>query len=94
MDANRKMPERSSPRNSRTIENKLLMELPRRRRIEGTARVPFLGTLPEEEREVHHRGHENRMGCIMDRVAFMEEVRTVVHFYGPSQSLKQVSTDR
>ena len=32
------------------------MESPRRRRIEGSARIPFLGTLPEEEWEVHHRG--------------------------------------
>ena len=34
------------------------MESPRRRRIEGTARVLFLGTLSEEEWEVHHRDHE------------------------------------
>ena len=54
------------------------MESPRRRRIEGTARVPFLGTLPEEEWEFYHRDHENRTGCNMDRVAFMEEVWTVV----------------
>ena len=50
------------------------MESPRRRRIEGAARVHILGTLPEEEWELHHRDHENRTGCRMDRVAFMEEV--------------------
>ena len=52
--------------------------------IEGTARVPFLGTLPEEEWEVHHRDHENRTGCSMVRVAFMEEVWTVSQSYGIS----------
>ena len=46
------------------------MESPRRRGIEGTSRVPFLGTLPGEEWEVHHRDHENRTACSMDRVAF------------------------
>ena len=45
------------------------MESPRRRRIEASARVPFLGTLPEEEWEVHHRDHESRTGCKLDRVA-------------------------
>ena len=49
MVANRKLLESSSPGNSRTIEKKLLMESPRRRRVEGTARVLFLGRLPEEE---------------------------------------------
>ena len=81
MDSNPKLVESSSPGNSNTIEKKLLMESPRRRRIEGTARVPFLGTLPEEEKEVHHRDHENRTGCNMDRVAFIEEVWTVVQCY-------------
>ena len=55
---------------------------PRRKRIEGTARVPFLGTLPEEEWEDHHRDHENKTGCNMDRVAFMEEVWSAVQCYG------------
>ena len=79
MDANRKMLESSSPSNSsRTIEKKVLMESPRRKRIKRTARVPFLGTLPEEKWEVHHRDHKNRTRYNMDRVAFMEEVWTVV----------------
>ena len=47
---NRNLPESSPPSNSKNTEiKKLLMESPRRRRIEGTARVPFLGTLPEKE---------------------------------------------
>ena len=64
------------------------MESPRRGRIEGTARIPFLGTLPEEEWEVHHRDHESRTGCNMDRVAFMEGVCTVVQCYGTQSILK------
>ena len=40
------LPESSSPSNSKNAERKLLMESTRRRRIEGTARVPFLVTLP------------------------------------------------
>ena len=38
------------------------MESPRGRRIEGEARVPYLGTLTEEEWEVYHKDHENRTG--------------------------------
>ena len=75
------LPESSSPCNSKNAEKKLLMESPRRRRIEGTARVPFLGKMPEEEWEVHLRDHESRTGCSMDRVAFMEEVWQVVQSY-------------
>ena len=88
MGTNRNLPESSSPSNSKNTEHKLLMESPRRRRREGTARVPFLGTLPEEEWEVHHRNHENRTGCRMDRVAFMEDVWTVVQSYGTQSVLK------
>ena len=51
MKMKRNLLESSSPSNSKNAEEKILMESPRRRRIEGTARVPFLGTLPEEERE-------------------------------------------
>ena len=69
------------------------MESPRRRRIEGTARVPFLGTLPEEEWEMHHRDHENRTGCKMDKVAFMEEVWEIVQSYG-TQSILKVGLNR
>ena len=64
------------------------MESPRRSSIEGTARVPFFGTLPEEELKVHHRDHENRTECRLDRVAFMEEVWTVVQSYGTQSILK------
>ena len=82
------LPESSSPGNSKDNEQRLLMESPRRRRIEATARVPFLGTLPEGEWEVHHRDHENRTVCGLDRVAFMKEVWTVVQSYGTQSSLK------
>ena len=66
-------------------------ESPRRRRIEGAARVPFLGILPEKEWEVHHRDHENKSGCGMDRIALMEEIWTVVQCKGTQSRLK---TDR
>ena len=54
---------------------------------------PILGTLPEEEWQVHHRDHENRTGCKLDRVAFMEEVWTVVQSYG-TQSILKVGLNR
>ena len=85
----RNLPESSSPGNSKDNEQSFLMESPRRRRIEGAAREPFLGTLPEEEWEVHHRDHENRTGCKLDKVAFMEEVWTVVQSYGTQSILKK-----
>ena len=88
MEMKRNLPESSSPGSSRNNEQKILMESPRRRRIEGSARVPFLGTLPEEEWEVHHRDHESTTGCKLDRVAFMEEVWTVVQSYGTQSILK------
>ena len=88
MERKRNLPESSSPGNSRNKDQRILMESPRRRRIEASARVPFLGTLPEEEWEVHHRDHESRTGCKLDRVAFMEEVWTVVQSYGTQSILK------
>ena len=47
-----------------------------------------MGTLPEEEWEVHRRDYENRTGCSMGRVAFMEENWTVVRSYGTLSILK------
>ena len=38
--------------------------------------------------EIYHRDHENRMSCSMDRVAFMEEVWTIVQSYGSQSMLK------
>ena len=89
MEMKRNLPESSSPGNSRNNEKRILMESSRRRRIEGSPVVPFLGTLPEEEWEVHHRDHENRTGCRLDRMAFMEEVWTVVQSYGTQSILKK-----
>ena len=89
MEMNRNLLESSSPSNSKnSAKKRLFIESPRRRRIEGTAIVPFLGTLPEEEWEFHHRDHENRTGCSMDRVAFMEELYAVVQIYGTQSMLK------
>ena len=89
----RNLPESSSPGNSRNNKQRILMESPRRRRIDGSARVFFLGTLPEEEWELPHRDHESRTGCRLDRVAFMEEVWTVVQSYG-TQSMLKVGLNR
>ena len=88
MKMNRNLLESSSPSDSKNVEKKLLMKSPRRRRIEGTVRIPFFGTLAIEKWEFHHRDHENRTGCNMDRVAFMEEVWTVVQSYVTQSMLK------
>ena len=93
MKMKRNLPESSSPGNSKGNDQRLLMESSRRSRIEGAARVPFLGTLTEDEWEVHHRDDENRTGCKLDKVAFMEEVWTVVQSYG-TQSILKVGLDR
>ena len=87
---NRDLPESSSPGNSKDREQRLLMESPRRRMIEGAASVPFSGTLPEEEWEVHHRDHENRTGSRLVRVAFMDELWTIVQSYLTQVILKVV----
>ena len=42
----------------------LLYESPRRRRIDETMRVPFLGTLPEEEWERYQSEFERKSGVI------------------------------
>ena len=89
MEMKRNLPESSSLGNSGNNEQKILKESLRRRRIEGSARVPFLGTLPEKEWEVNHRDHESRTGCKLDRVAFMEEVWTVVQSYETQSILKK-----
>ena len=93
VERDRSLPESGSPGNSKDNEQRLLIKSPRRRRIEGAVRVPFLGMLPEEEWEVHHRDHENRTGWRLDRVAFMEEVWTVVQSYG-TQSILKVGLNR
>ena len=79
--------------NSKDNEQRLLIESPRRRRIEGAARVPLLEILAKEEWEVHHRDHENRTGCRLDRVAFMKEVWTVVRSCG-TQSILKIGLNR
>ena len=93
MEMKRILPESSSPGIAKDNEQRLLMESPRRRRTEGAVRVSFLGTLPKEEWQVHHRDHENRTGCRLDKVAFMEEVWTVVQSYG-TQSILKVGLNR
>ena len=92
MNAAPNLPESSSPGKIETTKQ-LLTDSQRRRKMKGAARVTFLKTLRKEEWEVHHRDHENRTGCLMDRVAFMEEVSTVMQFYG-TQSLPKTSLTR
>ena len=48
MEMKRNLPESSSPGNSRSNEQRILMESPRTRRIEGSARVPLLGRCPKK----------------------------------------------
>ena len=49
MEMNRKLLESNFSSNSENNQKRLFRKSPQRRRIECTARVPFLGTLPEEE---------------------------------------------
>ena len=42
---------------------------------------------------MHRRDHENWTGCRLDRLAFMEEVWTVVQSYG-TQSILKVGLNR
>ena len=67
MGTNRNLPESSCSRNCKNAKQKLLMDSPRRGLIEGTVRITFFGTLPEDEWEKHHRDHEKRTGRRMDR---------------------------
>ena len=79
MDLAHNLPENSSPGKNKTIIKKLRV---------GAARVPFLGPLPEEYWEIHHRDHEITTICCMDRVAFLEEVWALMHCYGTQSMLK------
>ena len=92
METNRNLLESSSPSDSKNAEKKLLMESPRRRRKDGPTGVPFLGTLSEKEWETHHRYHENRTGCNVDRVQFSRIVDVVckLHANYPPQDLPVV----
>ena len=80
----RNMPESSSPGKNETTTNKLITETPRRRKIEIRARVPFLGTLPEEELEVHHPYHGNRTGCWLNRLSSWKSSGWYCSATGPS----------
>ena len=80
----RNMPESSSPGKIETTTNKLITETPRRRKIEIRARVPFLGTLPEEELEVHHPYHGNRTGCWLNILSSWKSSGWYCSATGPS----------
>ena len=60
---------------------KLLHESPRGRRIEGTMRVSFLSTLPEEEWERYQSELERKTGVTWSRATFMERTWDVIRRY-------------
>ena len=63
-------------------ESKLLNESPRRKRIDESMRVAFLGTLPEEEWERYQSELERKTGEGCMRVAFMERMWSINRRYG------------
>ena len=67
---------------------KLLLESPRRRRIDETRRVPFLGTLPEEEWEKFQSELERKAGVTWNRVTFMERTWDVIRRFGTQSVMK------
>ena len=87
-NATHNLSESSSPGRNADFTKKFWTETPRTRKIQDAAGVPFLGALPDKEREDHHRDQENGTGCGMDRGAFMEGVWTVVQCYGTQSMLK------
>ena len=89
MNTARSLPDSSSlGKIEAVMTQKHLTESSRKRLIGSATRVPLLRTQPEEEWDVHHHDRENRTGCGMDRVAFMEEILTVVQCYGNHFLLK------
>ena len=63
-------------------ESKLLNESPRRKRIDESMRVAFLGTLPEEEWERYQSELERKTGEGCMRVAFMKSMWSINRRYG------------
>ena len=89
MNTAHRLPDSSSPGKIEAVmTQKHLTESSRKRLIGSATRVPLLRIQPEEEWEVHHHDRENRTGRGMDRVAFMEEILTVVQCYGNHFLLK------
>ena len=74
-------------------ESKLLSESPRKRRIDESMRVAFLGTLPEEERERYQSELERKTGEVWTRVAFMESMWSIIRRYG-TQSVMRVGLNQ
>ena len=72
---------------------KLLLESPRRRRIDETMRVSFLSTLFEEEWERYQSELERKVGVTWNRVTFMERTWDVIRRYG-TQSVINVGLNQ
>ena len=71
-------------------ESKLLSESPRRRRIDASMRVAFLGTLPEEEWERYQSELEKKNVEAWTRVAFMESTLSIIRRYGTQSVIRVV----
>ena len=69
---------------------KLLHESPRRRRIDETMRVSFLGTIPEEEGERYQRELERQTGVTWNRMASMKRTWDVIRSYGTQSVMKVI----
>ena len=67
---------------------KLLHESPRRRSIDETLRVSFLGTLSEEKWERYQSELQRKTGVTCNRVAFMEKIWDVIRRYGTQSVMK------
>ena len=67
---------------------KLLHESPRRRRVDETRRVSFLGLLPDEDWKRYRSELERKTGVTWSRVAFMKRTWKVIRRYGTQSVMK------
>ena len=73
--------------------SKLVSQSARRRKIDETMRVAFLGTLPEEEWERYQSELETKTGEFWTRAAFMESTWSIIRRYG-TQSVMRVGLNQ
>ena len=74
-------------------ESKLLNESPRRRRIDESMRVLFMGTLPDEEWERYQNELGRKTGEVRRRVAFMECTWSIIRRCG-TQTVMRVGLNQ
>ena len=70
---------------------KLLCESPRRRSIDESMRVVFLGTSPEEEWERYQSELGRKTGEVWTRVAFIESTWDVIWSYGTQSVIESAN---